>query len=67
MNDTVISLLMTYFPDDRPVLLHILKKHYSDETIAKAIHDGFIREYDKDIYGEPRFVITKAGKDFRNH
>lgn len=66
MADTVISLLMTYFPDDRPVCLSVLKKHYSDETISKAIAGGLIDEYDKDCYGEPRYVITASGKELRN-
>lgn len=66
MADTVISLLMTYFPDKRPVLLRTLKQRYSDETISKAINGGFICKYDTDHYSEPRFVITELGREFRN-
>lgn len=66
MADTIISLLMTYFPDNRPVLLSTLKQHYSGETISKAINGCFICEYDKDCYGEPRFIVTELGRKFRN-
>lgn len=42
MINSVISLLMTYFPDNRPVTLRTLEKKCYPEVIDEAINDGYI-------------------------
>lgn len=66
MINSVIGLLMTYFPDHRPVTLAVLNRKCKKEVLTEAIKNNYIVQYDTDSYGEPRFVITSLGKELRD-
>lgn len=66
MIDSVIRLLMVYFPDDRPVTGKTLERKCEQSVLDEALEKGFLRVYDKDCDGYNRYVITEAGKVRRN-
>ena len=65
MINSVISLLMTYFPDNRPVTLRTLEKKCYPEVIDDAINDGYIERITQNT-DEDLFVITKKRSNYRN-
>ena len=65
MINSVISLLMTYFPDNRPVTLRTLERKCYPEVIDEAINDGYIERITQNT-DEVLFVITKKGYNYRN-
>ena len=65
MINSVISLLMTYFPDNRPVTLKTLEKKCNPEVIDEAINDGYIHAITKNA-DEVLLVITQKGYAYRN-
>lgn len=67
MIDSVIRLLMVYFPDDRPVTGKLLERKCEQSVLDEALEKGYLRVLDKDCDGYNRYVITEAGKEYRNN
>lgn len=65
MIKSVISLLMAYFPDNRPVALRTLEKKCLPEVIDEAISSGYIERITQNT-DEVLFAITKKGCNYRN-
>lgn len=65
MINSVISMLMTYFNDNRPVTLRTLEKKCCPEVIDEAINDGYIERITQNA-DEVLFVITQKGYNYRN-
>ena len=65
MINSVISMLMVYFNDNRPVTLRTLEKKCYPEVIDEAINDGYIERITQNT-DEVLFVITKKGYNYRN-
>lgn len=67
MIETVLSLLMNYFPDNRPVLLSTLRRRCADIIIEQALHEGYIQKTAPDSNGGERYMITGSGREYRDH
>ncbi len=59
--DSVITMLMEYFPDRRPVSIQTLSSRFTDSAINSAVEKGYIRKT-----GAEQYVITEAGREYRN-
>ena len=66
MITNVISLLMNYFPDDRPVSTRTFREWRCDEQIVKeAFSLGYIEKCGNDEDGYTLLRITNEGKKHR--
>lgn len=65
--DSVNYLLMAYFNDDRPVTGKLLERKCKQSVLVEALEKGYLRVLDKDCDGYNRYVITEAGKEYRNN
>ena len=64
MIDSVTTLLMTYFPDSRPVKMTTLKRKCLSAVIDETVEKDYLMTYFSD--GETLCVITEKGRQLRN-
>ena len=67
MIESVLSLLMNYFPDNRPVSITTLNRKCQARIVEQALCEGYIQELGTDSTGCIRYVITDLGRDCRDH
>lgn len=67
MITSVIELLMSYFPDSRPVTAKLLERKCSSHVLKEAVEKGYIREIGVDCDGYGLFMITEQGRKKRNN